>query len=543
MTERAASGMAPSADRALHHLFLTLFLRGRTSRGLQKGSAPRSMGQKLWLTVFIYALVGCVVLMFPGQPVFSLALYLHGMTLAFLGMTVASSAGEMLFNKEEADILLHRPVTPGALLRAKIGVLVKVSLWLAFAFNLVGFFAGIGAVEGGWMFPVAHIISTSLQALFCTGFVVLGYELCLRWFGRERLENLMTTVQVIVAVMAVGAGQIVPRLLNRHGWNFTFSRESWWTALLPPAWFAGLDQVLCGHGDGSSWFLAGIGLVVVAVVLWMAFDKLAHHYGEGLQMLGEAATTKPAASGGGRRWLGWLVEFAPVRWWLRDPVTRASFLLTAGYLLRDRDVKLRIYPGISPMLIMPVVFLLQDGGRGGAMGGFGVAFSGGFVGLVVLLGVSLLQYSQQWQAAEIFRLAPIPGPARVCDGARRAVLLFLALPLFAVIGVLSWYLRGGSAHLPLLLPGLMAMPIYAVVPHLRGRGVPLSVPGEEAKSASRGLHMIVVMIISMALSGLATWSWETGWFWWFVAGEALVGGAIYMTIRARLAFVPWPPME
>jgi hypothetical protein len=49
---------------------------------------------------------------FQRQPVFALALYLHSMTLVFLGMSIASSAGEMLFNKEEADILLHRPVTP-----------------------------------------------------------------------------------------------------------------------------------------------------------------------------------------------------------------------------------------------------------------------------------------------------------------------------------------------------------------------------------------------------------------------------------------------
>ena len=47
--------------------------------------------------------------------------------------------GELLFNKEEADILLHRPVTPSALLWAKIGVLLRVSLWLAGAFNLASF--------------------------------------------------------------------------------------------------------------------------------------------------------------------------------------------------------------------------------------------------------------------------------------------------------------------------------------------------------------------------------------------------------------------
>src|SRR5258706_4762606 len=115
------------------------------------------------------------------------------MTLVFLGMFVASSAGEVLFNKEESDILLHRPVTPKALLWAKIGVLVQISLWLAGAFNFAGFFVGAAISERGWLFPVAHALSTTLEALLCTGSVVLTYQLCLRWFGRERLEGLMTT--------------------------------------------------------------------------------------------------------------------------------------------------------------------------------------------------------------------------------------------------------------------------------------------------------------------------------------------------------------
>ena len=130
---------APGPEQTLRKLFLTLFLRGRGARGLTKSAAPKSVGTKLAFTLLFYALFGLVALMFLRQPVFALSVYLHAMTLMFLGMFVASSAGEVLFNKEEADILMHRPVTPRALLWAKIGVLVQVSLWLAGAFNLAGF--------------------------------------------------------------------------------------------------------------------------------------------------------------------------------------------------------------------------------------------------------------------------------------------------------------------------------------------------------------------------------------------------------------------
>ncbi|HEY3915793.1 MAG TPA: hypothetical protein VGN61_14995, partial [Verrucomicrobiae bacterium] len=138
------------SKRTLHKLFLTLFLRGRSARGLQKKGAPQSIGSKLGLVLFMYCALGMCAFVFMHQPVFALSLYLHAMTLVFLGMFLAASSGEVLFNKEEGDILLHRPVTPKVLLWAKIGVLVRVSLWLAAAFNLGGLLAGIGASDGGF---------------------------------------------------------------------------------------------------------------------------------------------------------------------------------------------------------------------------------------------------------------------------------------------------------------------------------------------------------------------------------------------------------
>ena len=377
---------APSPERTLRRLFLTLFLRGRSSRGLRKESAPKSVGSKLGLTLAFYALFGLFALFFKGQPVFALSVYLHGMTFVFLGMFIAASAGEVLFNKEEADILLHRPVTPRTLLQAKVGVLVEVSLWLAGAFNLGGFIVGVSARDGGWSYPLVHAISTGLEALFCTGCVVLTYQVCLRWFGRERLEGLMTTTQVVVAIAAVAAGQIVPRMIGGFGDKMSGAVNSWWVCLLPPAWFAGLDDAIAGGGVRTSWALAALGVVATSVVLWLAFGTLARDYGAGLQTLNEASVLRPRRRAR-RRWLDWAVAMPPLSWWLRDSVSRAAFLLTAAYLVRDRDVKLRVYPGLAPMLVMPIIFLVQDRGQRGE-GGFGVAFAGVFLGLIPVLGLT-----------------------------------------------------------------------------------------------------------------------------------------------------------
>jgi hypothetical protein len=463
------------------------------------------------------------------------------MTFVFLGMFIAASAGEILFNKEESDILLHRPVTPGALLWAKVRVMVEVSLWLAGAINLVGFFAGAFGGPGSLLFPLVHAFSTMVEALFCASCVVLVYQLCLRWFGRERLDGLMTLAQVIVAVSAVASGQMLPQIMtwgNRSG--LSFSPDTWWLGLLPPVWFAGLDDALAGSRAGFSWLIGGLGLGATALTCWLAFVKLARTYETGLQNLQETAGAV-RESRGRRRWLTRLTALPPLCWWLREPVARASFLLAAAYLVRDRDVKLRIYPGLAPMLVLPIFMMIRDNHGRGAEDGFVFVFASAFIGLVPLLGVSLLQYSQQWQAADLFRVTPSRGPADLCHGARRAVLLVLTLPVMVLFFGAAWWLR--PASLPLLLPGLIAIPVLSLLPCVLGHGVPLSQPPEEAKSAGRGLTMIGVMFACMALSGLAILAWKTGWFTVMLIGETAVMAAVYFTLKARLRRQVWAPIE
>ena len=73
----------PSGEKALRKLFLTLFLRGHSARGLKKQGAPQSVFSKLALVLFFYALFGMVALTFIHQPVFALSLYLHAVDDGF----------------------------------------------------------------------------------------------------------------------------------------------------------------------------------------------------------------------------------------------------------------------------------------------------------------------------------------------------------------------------------------------------------------------------------------------------------------------------
>ncbi len=544
--ETTISSTSPSSlqavptSRTLRRLFLMLFLRGRSARGLKKDSAPKSIGTKLWRMLLTYGAMGFLACLFIGKPVFALAIYMHAMTFVFLGMFVAASAGEVLFNSEEGDILLHRPIDPRSLLWAKVRVLVEVSLWIAGAFNLAGLVVGMFASNGDWRFPLVHAFSTTLEALFCTSCVVIVYQLCLRWFGRQRLEGLMTTAQVAISIAAVLSGQLLPQFLFRTHDLQIFTHQSWWLALLPPAWFAGLDDALAGSPTIGAGVLGLTAMVATATVLLLSFGKLAGDYEAGLQTLNERRA-RVAKTGERRRWLDRIIAMPPLSWWLRDPVARASFLLMAAYMLRDRDVKLRLYPGIAPILIIPLLFLFR--GHTGTPGTFGPAFTFAYLGLLPMLALSILQYSQQYQASDIFRAAPIAGPGQIVNGARRAVLLLITLPVGICFLLIVWAMTRSLQGMLLALPGLLALPVFSVVPHLTGGMIPLSKPSEEAKSAGRGLTVMVAMLCSLGLAGAAMLAAGMGFLLWFLLAEAFVLIPLYLMMRRSINRLAWASVE
>ncbi|MFO1094859.1 MAG: hypothetical protein U0992_16380 [Planctomycetaceae bacterium] len=49
-----------------------------------------------------------------------------------------------------------------------------------------------------------------------------------------------------------------------------------------------------------------------------------------------------------------------------------------------------------------------------------------------------------------------------------------------------WVLKHDLSQMLLLLPGIIVLPLVALIPNLRGGAVPLSQPIEQAKAASRG---------------------------------------------------------
>ncbi|MBK1883552.1 hypothetical protein JIN85_14100 [Luteolibacter pohnpeiensis] len=532
----------PSQGKVLRGLYLKLLLRGRSSRGLnvRQNQANGSILKRFGLTLLMYFFVGFMAIRFIQAPLTGLLIYLHGATVFFVGMFIAASSGEVLFNKDENEILLHRPVDPRVLLWSKISVLLQVGLWMSLAFNLAGMFVGVAGKDGGWLFLPAHVLSSGLSALFCTAFVILVYQLCLRWFGRERLDNLMTLVQVLMTMLLVFGSQLAPRILKIIPVNIQLTEKNWWMGLLPPTWFTCLDLSLMGRGNYTEWGLAVLGVLLTGILMWLAFDKLASSYESGLRSMGDTSVRQKKGKSGLLRLEQWM-EFSLVRLYLRDPVERAGFLLTAAYMLRDRDVKLRLYPGLAPILIMPVMLFVTTGDVG--RNSFLLSMVSGYIAMIPFLAIQILKFSQQWQAADVFRISPITGPGAIIIGARKALELIFILPMITLLGVAMVWFTDGFGVLAYLLPGILSVPLFGRLPGLSNKNMPLGSPPENARAANRGLVVFLLMAGAMAIGMLGAAADHFGFFPHYVAVEALLVAVVCFFCDRITKALTWPSIE
>src|SRR5436190_9701932 len=376
--------------RALLKCYWRLSTRGRVARAMGRGGKPRG----LIFVLVMYLIVGFMTSMIAFSPIdlFTYTIIIHSMTFFVVGMAVTSESGDILFNANESDVLVHRPIHPRTLLLAKTLNLIGFTLILATALNLFPTFFGL-AVRGArpW-FPAIHLFSMVVLCVFCAAAVVCVYGLVIKFLDREKFDNFAAWSQVAMSVLFIGGYQVVPRLLQRFG-GLSLTPYARYLFALPPAWFAGLDSAIAGHMPFGA-LLALVGLLITTTLAYVAIGRLSLSYSEGLAKIAETTRTTPTTAG--------VRKHKELRnplllWWLRDPIELRAFRLAAAYMRRDRDIKLRLYPSLTIFLIVPLMSLL-DRNRVG-FSAFVPLFMVWMLGIMPYQALQTLQMSQHYLAA------------------------------------------------------------------------------------------------------------------------------------------------
>jgi len=499
--------------------YLRMTVRGRASQAFAGQLAGKPSGIA-WLFV-MYVAIGAATLpaILGGADLFTYAFMTQLMTCTMCGLSLTAEAGDALFSPAEPDVLGHRPVEASVLLAAKVIVLFAFSCALAAAQNLLPTMAiasGLGARAA-----VAHVVVLTLVVGLITMLVTIVYGIAARLVPRERFDDVAAWSQTGLAIAFVTLSLVMPRSAMRAG-GIHVDPTAWTLLALPPAWFAGLETVLAGETTGVMRLavlavaaMCGVFVILRSDVRVRLAEAMAH-------VVDERGARQLAPLPMGARW--------PLRGWLRDPVQRASFQLATAYLRRDRDVRLRLRPSLVVFALLPLAGLVLEEGRGGHLVPLASIC---LLGMVPGVALEALRISSHPTASELFAIVPISGTGAVFQGARKAAIWYV-LPGVGVAILLALLITPGG--LPLAVPGVLAIPVFTLIPGLFGPYVPLALP------KARGQQAIANAVLLAASTGFLAVIVQTtlaasrrGQLIPFYAGELIVLVGVNRVLRFFVA--------
>lgn len=511
--------------RGLVDLFDKLFHRGRLAQRDAKFKPSLERRRRFWSRCAV-VFFGLMMLGVAGgdMPPLVFATFLHAYTLLILGLGAVHACGNLLFSEHESDILLHRPVASRTILQTKVEVILRNLYLNAAAFNLLAMLIGVFRSSGSWRFLPAHLVTLGLNVLFSTALVVLAYHACLRVFGRERVNNYTTAMQVVVALVLILGAQLVPRMLRHDGLGEWTNHP--WFIYLPPAWFGSLDTLLVTlQPTRELWLGAGLAVGVTLLVAWLAFVRLADGYEEVVLALGEQPVERVKVGPGGRRWIERLADGWLLRPWLRDPVQRVGFLVALAQFTRVRGVKVRIYPRLAQFSVYPLMFLFT--GIAGDLTPLFI-FLPGIFGLIGYSLSEAMLYSEEFAGADLFRFTPLRSPGQLFYGAYKAAFLLTILPILVFWTIAIGCVAEHLVQLWQLVPAILFGLLCALIPPMTKGYLIFSQTEPTGAAIGKGcLIQVLPMLAGLALGGASYFFWHFGWYAYYL--PVLIG--VYLLVR------------
>jgi hypothetical protein len=165
--------------------------------------------------------------------------------------------------------------------------------------------------------------------------------------------------------------------------------------------------------------------------------------------------------------------------------------------------------------------------------------AGAFVAMLPPLVLDQLRPAEDWRAADLFWQAPLARASALFHGARKAVILALCTPGMGLVLVLGAIWMPDRAELLLILPGLLVLPLFSMLPAIGRPFVPFCQPLEgQAHNAAGCFLLMIYMMSAVIVAGLAGWAWISGWFAWMLGAEALVAMVLTVLVRRLIDAVP-----
>ena len=408
--------------------------QGRTSK--------KALKNQDWVSIIVFFFIG---LFFIG-PLIIFQESATGFTLYFAGwmvmlaMTLITDFTEVLIDVRDNYILLPKPINDRTL---TISRLLHIGIYLS---KLVLAFVLPAAIFIGIKYGILGLIIFGLQVLLGLVFVIfivnLTYLLILRISTPQKFKEILNYLQIGFTVTIFSAYYLLPRLVDLEDYENANILLSPFVVFSPPSWLAGLwSLIMDGNQSLVVLLLAALAVGTPFICGWLILNVLTKAFNQKMVAMtqgGGSTKPKPEKEGEAKavKQSGLMERLANAI--CNNEAEKAAFKWSWRLTARNRDYKLRVYPGFGMVPAFFVYFALNgEGSLSERMAA--LPESGSYLLLIyfcfLLLSTPLLssQYSNKQIASWIFHAAPLKEPGWILSGTAKAILAKFFVPTYLIM--------------------------------------------------------------------------------------------------------------
>jgi len=478
-------------------------------RGFSTSRKKKDSNNQLLLQTVIYAVLGVFIgtVISSVSHTFTAYTFVFSMIMAMIAMMMISEFSLVLIDTRDNAILLARPINNRTLTVAKIMHIAIYLLQLSLSLSLASAVFTIFAY--GFAAALLFLLLIFLSTLFTLFLTCLFYLGLMRVVNGEKLKDILVYFQVGMAILFMGAYQLLPRLIEMGDLYNSQIAVEWWTYLIPPAWFAGSISSLTTSvfSLGNLLFFA-LALCAPVLGLWVIVKYLSPKFNKRLSQL-EVTGSKPVKR---KVQKDRLVRYSEKIGQLltRNPVERTAFKMIWKMSGRDRKFKQTVFPAFGYVFVMIAVTTLSKMGDENADKLESLLASKRYLFFLYLNIIAAFAactniiYSDEPKSSWFYRALPVSRPGDIIAGSIKALLTKYFMPLHLFIGGLITYFWSYKV-LPDVLYSLVSIMVIAIIiTASQSKALPFS---KEKLSQDSGSTLIkgFLIMFSAGLLGLLHW--------------------------------------
>jgi ABC-2 type transport system permease protein len=467
---------------------------------LGNNSQKKTLKNAMLMQIFIYGMIGgfmSTMLIRGSNALFFFSTIFFSFIMIMVIMGLIAEFNTILFDTRDNSILLPRPIAPRTLLFVRVMHIMIYLMLISLSLSIIplivfAFMFGVPAM----LLLLTDVILITLFSVFLTNII---YLLLMKLTTGERLKDIITYSQIVMAIIFMGAYQFMPRLAENQALMSGFNQLHWWMYLVPPFWMsASITPIINGGFSIQSAGFLLLSLAMPLIGLWLVSSVLAKNFNQSLSTLDQGDTKSDKKKG--KAETSSLLDFLS-RICSYTAEERVSFATIWRITNRDRKFKQAVYPGLGYIFIIIIMTFVNSRTPLSEIGETKkyliLIYAPAFI-LNVL--IYTIRYSENFKASWIYQTIPVQYPGELLSGAFKAIFTQLFLPVYVVANIVTIYFWGYPVIIDVIYGFCSILMMAYVMLLVQPAAFPFS---DEKSSEQSGRNVMTSMLMLLAIGAMA----------------------------------------